>query len=201
MRRSDSIGNLSAALTSFQKGVPKIKKDKTAKVPTKSGSEYSYKYADLSSIWESIRGQLADNKISVIQSPTTMQSEEALTTVVAHESGEWIEDTMKLKIVQDSPQGQGSAITYARRYMLCSMLGIVADDDNDAQDHKPLTPIHKRAVFEAAKSVLPELGEDPLSMVRFISEVTGKHPSRILDSEFEDVIDSIQTYAAKAVSE
>jgi len=200
MRRSDTIAELSKALTKFQKSAPKIVKDKTAKVPTKAGSEYSYKYADLSTIWDAVRGALADNGLSVAQSPTTLQGDEALTTIIMHESGEWLEETMKLKIVQDSPQGQGSAITYARRYMMCAMLGIVADTDTDAGDHKPATTMQKARITQAAKKVMPELGEDPLSLVRFLSEIAGKHPNRILESEVEDVIASIETYTSHNVN-
>lgn len=201
LRKSEQINELSKALTAFQKAAPPIVKDKTANVPTKTGGSYSYTYADLSSIWDKIRGTLADNGLSVIQSPTTQQAEPALTTVLAHESGQWVEDTMPLKITQDTPQGQGSAITYARRYMLCAMLGIVADNDTDAADHKTISQIQKKQLFDTAKRVLPELGEDPLAMVRFLSEVVGKHPSRILADEFEDAINSVETYTSIEINE
>lgn len=200
MRRSEQVNELSKALTSFQKAAPKITKDKTAQIQTTKGS-YGYKYADLGSIWDKIRGILADNGLSVIQSPTTQQSEPSLTTLLAHNSGQWVEDTMPLKIVQDTPQGQGSAITYARRYMLSSMLGIVTDDDTDAQDHKLITGIQKKRLFDTAKRVMPELGEDPLSMVRFLSEVIGKHPSRLMESEVEDAVQSVETYTSNKINE
>lgn len=195
MRRSTEAGNIAKAITNFQKSMPKIKKDKTAKVPTKNGGSYEYKYADLSTIWDSIRGNLADNELSVIQCPSSSSGEQMLTTAIIHSSGEFVEDSMKLTIVQDSPQGQGSAITYARRYMLCSMLGIVADDDTDAQEHQPATPIQKKQIFNTAKKVLPELENDPLGMVRFLTEVIGKHPNRILEEEVDDAIGAIENYS------
>lgn len=196
MKTSDTIGELSKALTKFQKSAPPIEKDKTADI-----SNYSYKYADLATIWGKIRGILADNGLSVIQSPSSYQTEQSLTTMLAHESGEWVSDTMSLKIVQDTPQGQGSAITYARRYSLCAMLGIVADDDNDAADHKTISPIQKKKLFDTAKKVMPELGEDPISMVRFLNEVVGKHPSRLLEDEFDDAINSVETYTSNSVED
>lgn len=197
MRRSDSIAELSTALTAFQKSAPKIAKDKEAKLQLKNGGNYSYKYADLSSIMDAVRGSLADNGLAIIQSPSHQGGEAMLNTMISHKSGEWIEDQMHLKVMQDTPQGQGSAITYARRYMLCAMLGIVADDDSDAQEHKGLSPIQKQQLYNTAKKVLPELAEDPLSMVRFLSEVTGKHPNRLLENEFDDSISAVETYARK----
>lgn len=203
MKRSDSIAELSKALTSFQKNAPKITKDKTANVPMKNGGNYSYKYADLATIWDAVRGSLADNNLAVVQSPSNTYNgtEQSLTTVVVHSSGEWIEDTMKLTVVQETPQGQGSAITYARRYMLCAMLGIVADDDTDAQDHRTATLIQKKQIYDTAKKIMPELGDDPLSMVRFISEVVGKHPNRILETEVDDAIQAIEAYTAEQVKD
>lgn len=199
MRRSDAINELSTALTAFQKATPPIKKDKTATVPIKTGGGYTYAYADLATIWDKIRGSLADNNLSVIQSPSSRTGEPTLTTLLAHSSGQWVEDEMPLKIVQDTPQGQGSAITYARRYMLCAMLGIVADSDNDAKDHRVISGIQKKQLFDTAKKVLPELGSDPLSMVRFLSEIVGKHPSRILEDEFDDAINSVETYTSSKI--
>lgn len=196
MKRSEQIDALSKALTAFQKDAPTITKDKTANI-----GQYSYKYADLSTIMDKIRGPLADNGLSIIQSPSSYQNEPTLTTMLAHESGQWVEDTMQLKVMQETPQGQGSAITYGRRYALCAFLGIVADDDNDAADHKTLSPIQKRQLSDTARRIVPELGEDPIAMVRFLTEVVGKHPSRILADEFDDAIAAIEGYTAVEVVE
>jgi hypothetical protein len=40
---------------------------------------------------------------------------------------------MQLLLSKNDAQGQGSAITYARRYALCAVLNLVADDDDDGQ--------------------------------------------------------------------
>jgi hypothetical protein len=58
---------------------------------------------------------------------------DVLWTMLGHTSGQWIASDMLLHLVKDDPQGQGSAITYARRYSLCSAIGLVADDDDDGQ--------------------------------------------------------------------
>jgi len=36
-------------------------------------------------------------------------------------------------MVKEDPQAQGSAVTYARRYAYMSVLGLVADEDDDGQ--------------------------------------------------------------------
>lgn len=199
MKTSASIVELAKALSKFQKNAPKIEKDKNAEIATKTGANYGYKYADLASIWDKIRGPLADSGLSIIQAPTNKGTEPGLTTMVLHESGEWIEETMKLAISRDDPQGHGSAITYARRYGMCSMLGIVADSDTDAQEHKYISGINKQKVVNAVKSIYPEL-ERPDEIVNCIQIIIGKHPSRILNDEVDDVIDTIKTFTAKELN-
>lgn len=46
-------------------------------------------------------------------------------------SGEFREGEMPLLLSKNDAQGQGSAITYARRYALCAVLNLVADVDDD----------------------------------------------------------------------
>lgn len=60
-----------------------------------------------------------------------MPDGDGLTTIVMHESGEWIMATAKLELSKPDPQGQGSAITYMRRYALSAALGLVTEDDDD----------------------------------------------------------------------
>ena len=52
-------------------------------------------------------------------------------TILAHESGEWIQSDLCLPLAKHDPQGVGSAVTYGRRYGLAAIVGIVADIDDD----------------------------------------------------------------------
>jgi hypothetical protein len=56
-----------------------------------------------------------------------------LTTTLLHESGEWLSGTMPVRVAKDDPQGVGSGITYARRYALAALCGVVADADDDGE--------------------------------------------------------------------
>jgi hypothetical protein len=47
------------------------------------------------------------------------------------QSGEKVGGVMPLLLTKQDPQGLGSALTYARRYSLCAVLNLVADDDDD----------------------------------------------------------------------
>ena len=84
-------------------------------------------YADLGSVMETCKEALNKNGISVLQ-PVGVDTVE---TILLHESGEWFSETMNITAKSDNnPQDRGSAITYARRYSLQSMVFIPAEDDD-----------------------------------------------------------------------
>ena len=64
-----------------------------------------------------------------------------------------------MRLVRDDPHGVGSAVTYARRYALASMLGLAqADDDGNAATLPEKAPAKKKPAKKAAK----KKGKPPL---------------------------------------
>ena len=127
MNKSESITNLAKALNSFQSKITAVKKDAI-------NPFYKSKYATLDTIWESIRKPLSENGLSVTQTMGILQGTPImalLETTLYHTSGEWISGTQLVNPIKDDPQSLGSAISYARRYSLSAILGIVADEDDD----------------------------------------------------------------------
>ena len=51
--------SMAAALAAFQGDMPVVRKDKTARVQTRSGGEYSYSYADLAAIFQVLQPDCA----------------------------------------------------------------------------------------------------------------------------------------------
>lgn len=137
MKTSESITKIAPALLAVQKAVVGTAKDKTGKIQTKNGGSYEYKYSDLSSVLDEIKGPLNDNGIVILQSPTADASGVAVNTRLLHESGEWIEETLYMPVTQGTSQAYGSAITYCRRYSAQSMLGLKAEDDDGKEASKP----------------------------------------------------------------
>jgi len=125
MNKSESITNLVKSLTTFQGKMTAVKKDAT-------NPFYKSKYATLDTIWESIRKPLSENGLSVAQTMNLIEDKNVLETTLYHTSGEWISGTQLVNPIKDDPQSLGSAISYARRYSLSAILGIVTDEDDDA---------------------------------------------------------------------
>lgn len=119
MNASDSLANLFQALSAFQGEVQGVAKDK---------SGHHGAYTTLGAARAASAEALAKHGLSVVQLPEG----DGLTTIVGHSSGEWVAATMNLHLPKEDPQGQGSAITYARRYAYMAALGLAPEDDDGA---------------------------------------------------------------------
>lgn len=120
MEKSETIGKLTLALSKVQSQLRPAKEN--SKNPFFKSS-----YADLGSVWDSVRKLLSDNELAIIQMPTDVGG---VTTILSHSSGEFISSTMYIPSKEDA-HGVGSAISYARRYALASFVGVVTGDDDD----------------------------------------------------------------------
>lgn len=124
MEMTTSIKELSASLSKLQSQITPIKKDA-------DNPFFKSKYASLPAVVEHAKKLLTDNNLAITQFITTQNDETALATILMHTSGEYIKSVMPLILSQKTPQGQGSAITYARRYAFMAALGLTAEDDDD----------------------------------------------------------------------
>lgn len=123
MQRSDTIKELAAALAKAQGEIE-------GAVKGKENPHFRSKYADLGAVWEACRGPLSKNGLSIMQLPRADHATVEVETIILHESGEWISDTLALVASKQDAQGIGSAITYARRYALMAAVGIAPEDDD-----------------------------------------------------------------------
>lgn len=121
MERSESIVNLSKAIAKFHTQVGTIGKD--AKNPF-----FKSNYASLPHILTEIAEPLDESGLIITQFPDGT----GLTTLLIHaESGEYLQATYEMPVAKtNDPQALGSAISYARRYAVSSILSLKIDDDD-----------------------------------------------------------------------
>tara|TARA_R110002020_G_scaffold473559_1_gene702979 strand:+ start:1146 stop:1784 length:639 start_codon:yes stop_codon:yes gene_type:complete len=119
-------------------------------------------YIMLDSLISKIDKACKENDLGIMQFPTG----EGLITILLHKkSGHFIQSYYKLILDKQTPQGVGSALTYAKRQILQAMFGLSAgpeeDDDaegsierkvveNDDSEYKEKPPPTKTA-FQLAK--------------------------------------------------
>lgn len=137
MERSEQIDQLATALAKFQGELEQPKMNSTVKVRTRSGSEYSFKYADLAECKQAAKKPLSENGLAVTQ---LIEEDYSILTMLVHSSGQWISSRVKMPVTEQGAQAIGSALTYAKRYAFCAILGIVADDDEDGNLSQGNTP-------------------------------------------------------------
>ena len=119
MQSSDTTKELTLALCQFQSAQLKATKANT-------NPHFKAKYAGINEVLTAVLPTLTEVGLCFVQFPDG----DALTTRLMHVSGEWLQASYALNPVQNTPQACGSALTYARRYALLSVLGLGTDDDD-----------------------------------------------------------------------
>jgi hypothetical protein len=140
--KSDKIDKLAAALTKAQSEMKGAEK-KSVNPFFNSG------YADLHTVIESSFPHLTKYGLSVIQGNDSKPGEFFVTTMLLHESGQWIKSKLKMPIEKITAQSIGSTITYGRRYGLSAITGIAQyDDDGNAASNKGITKNHAKTLTQ-----------------------------------------------------
>lgn len=157
MNTSESIKNLAASLCKAQAEMGGAVKD--SKNPF-----FKSDYADLTSVIKAIKEPFANHGLSYTQFPTNDDGRIGVSTLLMHESGEYLEHSYTLPTTKADPQAAGSAITYARRYALQSIAGIpTADDDAESamlRNNQSKNAVLSEEQSKEIKGLLAEHGVD-----------------------------------------
>ena len=110
---------------------------------TYNGQRTKYAYADLSSVIDAVRMPLAKSGLIITHSLSKDEHRGfGLITSLMHTSGEKLDTWYPMPDPSTvKPQAFGSALTYARRYSISSLIGITSDDDDDGQAAETETPV------------------------------------------------------------
>ena len=95
---------------------------------------FGNKYASLTALRDLLEKPMAENGLCFTQELTSSPTTVSCTTVLWHASGERLKfAAFTLPVTKVDAQGYGSAATYARRYSLQAIMGIAAEQDDDAE--------------------------------------------------------------------
>ena len=138
MNKSDSIKNLAIAMCKAQGEMGGAHKDSV-------NLFFEQKYANLGAVVEAVKKPFSDNGLSYIQFPIEEGGRIGVETILMHNSGEWLSNSVTVQLKKQDAQGAGSAITYCRRYSLQAIAGIPSEDDDGnkaspQQEEKPYIP-------------------------------------------------------------
>lgn len=167
MERSESIEQLATALANAQGEIEGASKDST-------NPHFKSKYADLASVWDACRKPLSKHGLSVVQLPKAEGANVTVTTLLLHKSGQFIGEVLTVQAMDAKPQSVGSALTYARRYGLSTVVGIAPEDD----DGEAAQGRQQARVSLAAVPVAPEGFDLWIKSLRGIAERVGTEALR-----------------------
>lgn len=152
--RSENIEQLVEALALAQGEIKSPTRNRSVSVATRQGGSYSFSYATLDAVIEAVRLPLSKNGLwfTQIMHHNPQENTYILDTRLLHKSGQWL--ACQNPLLWDGQGGNqqfGSALTFMKRYALSSLLGIAAEEDDDAnlaegntiteaRDRKPLPP-------------------------------------------------------------
>ena len=157
--------------------------------PVKNARNPHFKnqFADLGQVMDCLEEPLARNGLVLTQ---TLTAADTLVTTLWHaESGESLSSEMKLHMTKMDPQGQGSAITYARRYAAKAMFGMVdVDDDGEANRRPPATPAKQQPKDVVPKNEPIETFSEAMQLIDEANTLTllTKVGQRIAASGFQE---------------
>lgn len=151
--QSANIGDLMTALAKAQGEIGDIERDRTVKVQSRAGGSYEFSYATLAAIIKGIKKPLSDNGISYTQVINYNDGDRLyyLTTSL-HFKNQWIASVCPLIIQHEGNQQFGSAATYMKRYTLAALVGVAAEEDDDAN----------AADGNQVKEMKPRVAPDPI---------------------------------------
>jgi hypothetical protein len=201
LEHTDKLDKLASAI---------IKVQSVIKPAVKDAESHHGSYADLFAVWDAARKPLHDAGLAVIQAPTTNSATGfmELTTLLIHAaSGQYIKSTLSMKPERQGPQAYGSTVTYARRYSLSSLIGMVSMDRSEDDDGNlattqesetdPGTPVETTTKSNGLTVVTVD--EDPFTtkagkdMVRYtITLSDGRKPTTIFDRVAKEALEAME---------
>jgi len=118
----------------------------------KVNPHFKSRYATLDEILEAIAPALLVNNLLLIQPTIVKDHITVLRTILIHaESGEQLESELTIPAIAD-PQKLGAAMTYYRRFSICSLLAIAPDDDDDGTTAKATATKTTSSLSKAGES-------------------------------------------------
>ena len=152
MKTSDNIEHLSTALATAQGALKNPPKNKV-------NPHFKSRYVDLSDGLDAIRECLSKNGLAFIQGTSISDNMIVLNTRITHKSGQWLESDYPVGGL-GRPQEMGSAMTYARRYALFSLVGVAGEDDDDGNAAQSADTAPVKSAKAAPKQMEPGLTPD-----------------------------------------
>ena len=204
MNKSVEIKDLALSLSKFQGEVTNPKN--SAKNP-----QFNSKYAPLQDILSLVRPLLSKQGLSILQSTTGDLENVTISTMLLHESGQFMEtepfilkgeQTAKGGVKVLNVQGAGSMITYIRRYQISAILGLASEDDDDGNHaSNKKEPNEDDANKEAEKLRITKIGVSKVQVIKGLLSKSNSDEKNFLKWAKVDKVEDIINGNFKVVAD
>ena len=186
------------AMSSFQSECPII--EKTKKVLNKDGRTVRYQYAPIDAIAEQIKKPLADNGLSykweVENKPGFINATAVATHRLGHSERSSFEVPIDTEGYMTAPQKYASALTFAKRYSLCNILGIsTGEEDTDATDvgkESDVKDVKAKIMF-----LLRSLGNETKEKEQIVEAVKKLTGLALEDKNYSEIVSRLEVLVAE----
>jgi hypothetical protein len=148
-------------ISAIAKAFVAAQKEFAPALKTATNPHFRSQYVDLAGCVEAVIDALNNHGIALVQKTHECETGIKIETIFLHESGESMSGgVLHVPADKQTPQGYGSALTYARRYSLMSACAIAPEDDDGNAATKSMA-----SKLPAKKSITLEIpGKDPKPM-------------------------------------
>ena len=177
LKASEGPGTLLEAILAVQAEVGPIAKDAI-------NPAFKSKYTTLGTIVETVGPILNKHGLIWMTYPESENGQPVLRYSLVHAATkDMVGGVMPLLLTKQDPQGLGSALTYARRYSLCAVLNLVADDDDDGNAGS--APKQTAGALARAKASMNVEAQELLATAKGMRE-----PAGVSEADFQRFADS-----------
>lgn len=176
---SESINELATALSQFQGSVQQPSFNKSVNY-----GNTKFRYADLAECQRVTRKPLADAGLAVTQ---TIENG-MLVTRLLHKSGQYITSQLPMSI-PNKMQELGSMLTYMKRYTYCAILGIAADDDDDANIYDNTGKV---AETITKTSPMPKPGDKPAKKAKGNDAIADAVLNQTYEDDLKEAMEAVK---------
>lgn len=146
--RSESITSLAKAMVACQPMIDNATKNSM-------NPAFRSKYANLEAVIDCFKEEAGTCGLVLLQSPGMIGDRASLTSLLLHESGEFIEFLHECPLPKSDPQGFGSAMTYLRRYSAAAIWNLTQEDDDASKASGPASKTPPAQPSKASQTTAP----------------------------------------------
>lgn len=176
------------------KALVKTQLEITPPAKDKINPRFKTGYSSLDAIYQACRVPLAKNGLTLSHSVETVDGKTYLVTTIYHVTGQSMSNKIPIFVEQQTSQSFASALTYSRRYAVCSIIGLPTEEDDDGErataEEAKAPPVGLSP--KQAQEIQNLVGEDEALMKRILGGYGVSYLTQIKANDFDGIVTKLK---------